>query len=66
MGEDLPLNILYKNCSLLEERSVRKSYFLFDNTVKREAVLEMAISTISNISTFSSEELNPKLAIFFS
>ena len=66
MGEDVPLNTLCMNCSSQEERSGRKSYLLFDNTARREAVWGMAISTINNTSTFSNEELNPKLAIFFS
>lgn len=65
MGQDMTLNTLHgKNCSLWKERGEGKSYLLFDNMASGEAVWGMANSP-TDISTFSNEELIPKLAIFF-
>lgn len=38
IGQDMPLNILHRNCSLREEKGERKSYLLPGNRANREAV----------------------------
>ena len=64
MGEDVPLNTLCMNCSSQEERRERKSYLLFDNTARREAVGEWLFPPLITLLHFPMKNSTLNLPFF--